>query len=106
MNNRDSTPDNQDQALKNSITDANNNIVNSLVTAEDVSGKGKSGVVQQIQRKRSSKRDRHSKRKKAEGICDDVAVNLIGVGKLRISAAVREERKKEFVSKDVQLTQL
>ena len=42
----------------------------------------------------------------AEGICDDVAVNLIGVGKWRIFAAVREERKKEFVSKDVQLTQL
>ncbi|KAL5061289.1 hypothetical protein RYX36_032893 [Vicia faba] len=63
MNNNNSTPDHQDQASKNSITDANNNIVNSLVPAKVVSGKGKSAVVQQIQRKRSSKRDRHSKRK-------------------------------------------
>ncbi|KAL5061288.1 hypothetical protein RYX36_032892 [Vicia faba] len=63
MNNNNSIPDNQDQASKNSITDANNNIVNSLVPTEVVSGKGKSAVVQQIQRKRSSKRDRHSKRK-------------------------------------------
>ncbi|KAL5064980.1 hypothetical protein RYX36_026717, partial [Vicia faba] len=70
MNNNNSTTDHQDQASKNSITDANNNIVNSLAPAEAVSGKGKSAVVQQIQRKRSSKRDRHSKIKTAKGLRD------------------------------------
>ncbi|KAL5081794.1 hypothetical protein RYX36_010215 [Vicia faba] len=66
MNNSDSTPDHQDQASKNSITDANNNIVNSLVPAEAISGKEKGAVVQQIQRKRSSKRDQHIKRNSRE----------------------------------------
>ncbi|CAK8563323.1 unnamed protein product [Lathyrus sativus] len=70
MNNKTSTTDHQDQASKNSISGANNNIVNSLVPAEGASGKGKTVVVQQIQRKRSSKRDRHSKIKTAKGLRD------------------------------------
>nr|AEL12230.1 BRC1 [Pisum sativum] len=70
MNNNNSAPDHQDQASKNSITDATNNIVTSLVPAEAASGKGKTVVVQQIQRKRSSKRDRHSKIKTAKGLRD------------------------------------
>ncbi|XP_058732810.1 transcription factor DICHOTOMA [Vicia villosa] len=70
-NNNSTTADDQDQASKNSITDANNkDIVNSLVPAEGVSGKGKTVAVQQIQRRRSSKRDRHSKIKTAKGLRD------------------------------------
>lgn len=71
-NNNSTTADHQDQASKNSITNANNkDIVNSFVVpAEGVSGKGKTVAVQQIQRRRSSKRDRHSKIKTAKGLRD------------------------------------